>query len=167
MSARLDGSVAAPCRCHVSAWEGDLSELGALADNLHRLALVPSQASAEASREIAQLIDQQFDAGIDPYGVPWEPLAKSTVARGRTDPPMTDTRRLRDTMRVFPLRGAGIAVTSDAEYLGFHQGEGSPNANVPPRHVLPEGEIPDTWERAIADALDNAFERTLSSLGAG
>lgn len=145
----------------MSTWSGQLEELGQLVDNLHALAGVPSQAAAQASEEIDAAIQVEFDAGIDPYGEPWEPLAESTKARGREDPPMTDTEALRDGLEVRPMRGAGISVTADVPYLGFHQGEGSPAAHVPPRHVLPEDELPDTWERAIADALDDAIERRL------
>ena len=145
----------------MSEWEGDLSELGDLESNLHALAGISSVAAKDACKGIKRAIDEQFAHGLDPYGKPWSPLADATIAKGREAPPMTDTRALRDGIHVQPMRGAGIAITSDAPYLGFHQGAGSPRANVPPRHVLPEGELPDTYARAIADALDRAFERAL------
>jgi len=145
----------------MSAWTGDIRDLGRLAENLRALSEVPSQASREAAKGIQRAIRTQFTSGTDPYGEPWEPLKQSTLDKGRTPPPMTDTGRMKRGMRVRPSKGAGIEVTSEAEYLGFHQGQGSPRANVPPRHVLPEGELPDSWQKAIEDALDAAFERTL------
>lgn len=146
----------------MSAWEGDLSELGRLEENLAELAEVPSRAAKDACIGIRSAIREQFLKGIDPYGKPWESLAPATIAKGRKPPPMTDTGTMKLGMQVRPMGGSGIAVTSDAEYLGFHQGQGSPNANVPPRHVLPEGELPETWEDAIDDALDDHFGRVLS-----
>jgi len=51
-------------------------------------------------------------------------------------------------------------VTIGAEYAGFHQtGFHVGTKEVPARKILPDAEIPDTWERAIADALDAAWER--------
>ena len=146
----------------MTAWEGDLSFFGELEDNLNQLAGVPSRAARDASRDIAKAIDQQFAHGLDPYGEPWAPLAESTLAKGRTPPPMTNSGAMRAGIHVRPMGGAGIEVSCDAEYLGFHQGAGSPRANVPPRHVLPEGELPDTYQRAIADALDAAVERAMA-----
>ena len=144
----------------VSAWAGDISELGDLADNLNRLAGIPSQATRDAARGIKRAIDDEFRAGLDPYGKPWTPLQESTIQKKGSSAILIETEAMRKGIKVRPMPGAGIAITSDAEYLGFHQGQGSPRAHVPPRHVLPEGELPDTWERAIADALDNAFERS-------
>jgi hypothetical protein len=145
----------------MSAWAGDISELGRLVEHLETLAEVPSRAAARASRSIARAIQGEFRDGVDPYGRPWEPLAESTLDKGRTPPPMTDTGALRDGIRVRPMAGAGIAITSDAEYLGFHQGTGSPRANVPPRHVLPEGPLPEAWARAIGQDVDDLFAEAM------
>lgn len=141
----------------MSAWSGDIGALGRLAQNIGRLASVPSRASVDASRGIARQIDQQFARGVDPYGKAWKRLAPSTIAKGRRPPPMTDTGDLRNGADVRPRSGAGIDVTFSVPYLGFHQGAGSPRANVPPRHVLPEGPLPPAWEKVIAQSVDNAF----------
>lgn len=138
---------------------GDLTGLGNLIGNLRRLSEVPSQAAREVSDAIGAEIELQFDHGIDPYGEPWEPLAQSTLDRGRSPPPLTDTTEMRTGISVRPSSGAGVQITIDAPYAGFHQ---TGTRFMPARKVLPEGSLPDTWERAFADALDNAFERRLS-----
>lgn len=146
----------------MSAWTGDISELGRLADNLGKLARVPSQAARGASDGIAKAIDDQFAAGVDPYGKPWAPLLLSTIEKKGSDSILIETSHERDTVTVRPSAGAGIVVTFDAPYAGFQQtGFTVGKTVVPPRPVLPYAELPDTWARAIADALDDAFERAL------
>ncbi len=146
----------------MSAWSGNIGDLGQLADILGELTTVPSRASKASARKIERLIDDEFATGSDPYGDPWDPLAESTVEKkGGDDRILIETSNMRRGIHVRPLPRAGIAVTSDAEYMGFHQGEGSPRANIPPRHVLPEGEIPDSWERAIGRSLDDEFDHVV------
>jgi phage gpG-like protein len=144
----------------VSAWQGDLSELGRLADNLARLGAVPSVASREAAKGISRAIDDQFDAQVDPYGKAWAPLKESTIERKGDDAILSETGKLRGGIHVLPRPGAGIDVTIDAEYAGFHQtGFTVGKTHVPARKILPDAAIPDTWERTISDALDSAWER--------
>lgn len=147
----------------MSAWSGDLASLGRIAENLRALVDVPSRASREAARKIKRLIDREFRTGSDPYGEPWEPLAAATIEKkGGDDRILIDSGDMRRGIHVRPMARAGISVTSDAEYLGFHQGAGAPRANVPPRHVLPEGEMPPEWEDAIDESLEDAFRRALA-----
>jgi phage gpG-like protein len=55
------------------------------------------------------------------------------------------------------MAGAGISITIDAEYAQFHQ---TGTARMPARPILPDGDtMPDEWERAIDDAMENAFDR--------
>lgn len=138
----------------MSAWRGNISALGQLANNIGKLATVPSRAARDASAGIARLIDQQFANGTDPYGKPWKPLAQSTRDRGRFPPPLTDTRDMRDSVAVKPSAGAGITVTIGAPYAGFHQ-TGAPRANMPARKILPEGPMPKPWQAALAKAVYN------------
>jgi phage gpG-like protein len=138
-----------------------VSELGRLADHLETLTRVPSQAATRAAKTIERAIKDEFRRGEDPYGQPWTALSESTKARGRTPPPMTDTEALKRGIRARPMGGAGIAITSDERYLGFHQGKGSPGANVPPRHVLPEGQLPDKWAKAIGVEVDDLFDEAM------
>lgn len=135
---------------------------------LRQLARVPSQAAAAACPEIADLIEDEFDQGADPYGTQWAPLRPYTIQKGRANPPLTDTGAMREGITVQPSSGAGIVVTSEEPYLAFHQ-VGFTNAwsgyYAAPRRVLPERTIPDTWKRAIADAVQEAGSRTLADAG--
>ncbi|GAC1536344.1 MAG: hypothetical protein NVS3B10_00180 [Polyangiales bacterium] len=65
---------------------------------------------------------------------------------------------MRDSIDVRPMRGAGIAITIGDDKAIFHQ---SGTSRMPARKILPEGAMPDTWERALADAAEAAFERTM------
>lgn len=129
---------------------------------LGKLADVPSQIAKDASVGIADAIDAEFSAGLAPDGTPWTGLAESTMARGRSAPPLTDTHDMRDSVDVKPMRGAGISVTIDDPAV--HHQYGAPRAHVPPRPILPSGKLPDTWQRAIADAADSAFDRAAGGL---
>ncbi len=77
-----------------------------------------SQASTDAAENLETVIEVQFQAGVDPYGNPWRPLAESTMRRGRTPPPGTDTEALR-AVHVTPLQHAGVRVTFDEEYAEY------------------------------------------------
>jgi phage gpG-like protein len=113
----------------------------ALAD----LASVPAQIAPRVALRIAADIQQNFSAGVDPYGRAWAPLRPRTLAKGRHPPPLTDTGRGRSGIRVFAMSGAGVAMTSDVSYMGIHQ-DGSPRMAA--RKFFPEGVLPAKW-RAI------------------
>jgi phage gpG-like protein len=132
-----------------------------VAQAVRQLARVPSQAAAEASADIAELVEQEFAAGVDPYGQAWAPLAPATIAKGRSAPPLTDTGAMRGGFEARPMSGAGIAVSFDVDYAAFHQ---TGTANMPARPPLPDHGLPDTWRRAIADAVDAAAERAMGAV---
>jgi len=137
---------------------GDIGALGNLAENLRRLTEVPSRAARAACEDIKAAIEKQFDEGKDPYGRPWKPLARSTIARGRTPPPLTDTGDMRDSIEVKPMAGAGISITIGVDYASYHQ---TGTSRMPARKILPEGnDMPPEWEEAIGRAMLEAFERT-------
>ena len=125
--------------------KGDISKLGRLTDNLRRLAEVPSRSSKFAAEQLATAIDHQFTNGVDPYGNPWAPLKPSTLKKGRTPPPLTDTHATRDSVDVTPMSGAGIKVTIDFP-AEIHQ-KGSENMEA--RKIFPEGPFPIIWDQAI------------------
>lgn len=94
---------------------------------------IPSQASLFVATRLETQVQADFDAGVSPYGKPWRPLAKATLAKGRHPPPLTDTYKGRAGVRVNPLPGAGVAITSVVDYMTYHQdGRG-----VPKRQFLP------------------------------
>ena len=123
------------------------------------LGSIPSQIARDASEGIAQAIQDEFDAGTDPFGTAWAPLKKSTIAKGRTPPPLTDTSDMRDGIEVKPMRGAGISVTIPDP--GVHHQYGT--RDMPARPIFPD-HMPDTWQRAISDAADDAFARAKRAL---
>lgn len=144
-------------------WTGDISRIGKLADRLADLAAVPSRVSAAVSADLAALVQDQFDAGTDPYGDPWAPLAEATLDRGRTPPPLTDTRRLRDGIRFRPARPAGVSVRIEAPYAAPHQtGWSGRQGSGLARPILPaRGELPDEWAEAIAARISREFRRAV------
>jgi phage gpG-like protein len=138
---------------------GDLSGIQALQARLRELQQVPSQAASEASEEIQELIEAEFDSGHDPYGNPWVPLRPATLARGRRPPPLTDTGAMRDSVNVQPMAGAGIGITIGTEYAPYHQ---YGTSRMEARPMLPDGdEMPESWVEAVSTACDNAADRRM------
>jgi phage gpG-like protein len=133
----------------MSAWEGNISELGQLAENLDALSLVPSRAARRVSGKLHDLIVEEFARGEDPYGDAWAPLEEATIEKGREEPPLTDTGAMVESLEVKPMAGAGVSVSFGAEYAGFHH-EGT--VNMVARKVLPDDELPQSWNEAIYGA---------------
>lgn len=136
------------------------ADLGGLGRVLDKLSRVASNVAPIASPMLADLIAEEFAGGADPYGTPWQTLSETSLALGRTDPPLSDTDAMRDSVKVFPMQGAGIAITIDAPAV--HHQFGAPNNRwgpLPARPILPNHGIPPTWARALADAKDEAWER--------
>ncbi len=127
---------------------------------LRKLSAVPSQAASEAAAAIKDLWHQSTASGTDPYGNAWEPHAESTVARWGAHDLLDLSGDMISGLDVTPAQGAGIVASFSSPYpAAFHQ---VGTKNMPARKVLPDTGIPDTWERAIADALESAFERTMA-----
>lgn len=116
---------------------------------LSRLASVPSQIAPIVAKGIKRQSEKDFNAGRDPYGKAWKPLAESTKARGRHDPPLTDTRKGRRSWRCFPTPGAGVQITVGTGYMWRHQDGAGP----PIRRFVPIGTLPktyhDIWQKAL------------------
>lgn len=136
-------------------WDGDISQMGQLEDRLRDLAEVPSRASRRASRDIEALIEDEFDAGADPYGNAWKELAPATLGKGRTPPPLTDTGTMRDSVHVRPMAGAGVAITIKNPPAAPHQiGWSGKQGSGPARPILPDrSELPPLWDEVIAAAV--------------
>jgi len=140
-------------------WSGDISEMGALADRVADLAEVPSRVAAKVSSELEDLIQAEFDAGRDPYGDPWEPLAEATLDKGRRPPPLTDTGAMRGSLAVRPMQGAGVSVTIDHPAPPHQTGWSGSQGSGPSRPILPMREMPIAWEGVIAEAIEEEFRR--------
>ena len=141
------------------SWSGDISQMGQLAERVADLAGVPSRAAAKVAHEIERLIVEEFDQGADPYGTAWKPLAQATLDQGRTPPPLTDTRAMRDSLRVKPLARAGVGITiahpAAPHQTGWHGKQGS----GPARPILPAREMPPLWAEVIESAVDAEFRK--------
>jgi hypothetical protein len=137
-----------------TAAEAALQTIG---KTIRQLARVPSQAARGAAPRIAELLQNQFDEGVDPYGDPWAPLMPSTMARGRTPPPLTDTGDMRD-LTVEPSGSSGIAIHLGAGYSAFHQ-VGTKTMDARP--ILPVHGIPNSWHEAIVEETRSAVKRAL------
>lgn len=134
-------------------WDGDISRMGRLAENIGKLAGVPSRASRRVAQELRPLIQEQFDEGADPYGRSWKPLAPSTIDRGRFPPPLTDTGEMRDGIRVQPMRGAGVSITIPHPAQCHQTGWIGPQGTGPARPILPGRGMPPRWQEVIDVAI--------------
>lgn len=143
------------------AWTGDISKMGKLAANVRRLAEVPSRVSARVAQDLAPLIQEEFDAGADPYGNSWSPLARATIDRGRRPPPLTDTEKMRRSVRVEPMQSAGVSITID-HLAQIHQtGWSGPRSSGPARPVLPSRTFPARWKETIDAAVHTEAQEVL------
>jgi hypothetical protein len=118
---------------------GDLGQLMRLGEALHDLPSAIERAPARISSELDPLLQAEFDAGQDPYGAAWLPLAPATVAKGRSAPPLTDTGKMRASAQARAERD-GVAVTIDppAQFLESA------------RPMMPEGQtLPGAWSDVV------------------
>lgn len=149
------------------------------------LARLPSQIARDVSVKIGAEIQRNFDRGVDPYGRAWRPLAKSTIERGRFNPPLTDTGEGRDSISVEPASGAGIKILVGLTRMLYHQFGGkshlrggrrnrafgtaadlSAGRNSPPkRSFLPFDRIPPRWVELYQESLDELSARAQRRLG--
>jgi hypothetical protein len=136
-----------------------MATLEGLAAAMRDLSKVPSQAARAAAADIAGLIEQQYADGTDPYGDAWADLAESTIAKGRTPPPLTDSGVMRAGTDVAPSAGAGITITLGADYAIYHQGG---TGSMPARPILPDHDLPEAWRDMIANAVAEAVARRLA-----
>ncbi len=125
---------------------------------LRKLVRLPSQIAPEVAKGIRKQIFKDFNAGTDPYGNPHKPLAKATLAKGRHEPALLDTKKGRNSIEVFPLAGAGLGLTVGTHYMWRHQtGKGPPM-----RRFLPWNTLPATYERIWQKALERQAKRLLN-----
>jgi hypothetical protein len=121
---------------------------------------VPVETATLAAPKINRLIFSQFQKGQDPYGRPWRGLLPSTIAKGRDNPPLTDTRALRDGTKALVRPGLpGIRLLAGAVYWKFHQtGFHVRDTFVPPRKIFPDHGLPAAWAKILKEAARQAFK---------
>lgn len=134
------------------------------AGQLRRLALavqsmprrVQKDAAEIAQRGIAALIDDQFDAKRDPYGVAWKPP--------KTGETMQKTGRLRRGFSVVirPGSGQGLAleISNREEYAKWLQ---SGTEKMTARRLVPGATLPPAWQAVLRDAYKSALEKWFAS----
>lgn len=143
-------------------WDGDISRMGQLADRIADLASVPSRASKRVSQGIEGLLQEEFDAGQDPYGTAWQPLQDETLAKRSqtTEPPLTDFGAMRRSLGVKPMKGAGVSITIDHPAAPHQTGWVGKQGRGPARPILPmRGDLPETWIEAIEGAISDEIKK--------
>lgn len=135
------------------------------AGQLRRLALavqsmprrVQKDAAEMAQRGIAALIDDQFDAKRDPYGVAWKPP--------KTGETMQKTGRLRRGFSVVirPGSGQGLAleISNREEYAKWLQ---AGTEKMVARRLVPGATLPPAWQAVLRDAYRSALEKWFASV---
>jgi hypothetical protein len=140
---------------------GDLARLNEIASALDRAPMAIRNRVAVAMTHAAnELLEEEFSAGMDPDGQAWEPLAASTIARGRGNPPLGGTSVERDVRAV--RVGTKVAINS-SERAGYHQRGHAKPTRLPRRPMWPEGQMPERWELSLSLAANGAI---LDALGA-
>lgn len=134
-------------------WSGDISKMGRLAENIGKLASVPSRASARVAVEIKALIQQEFDAQADPYGNAWAPHAPATIERHGSHAILDLSGDMRRSLDVRPMRGAGVSITIDHPSEDHQTGWDGPQGKGPARPILPRAGLPPLWKEAIDAAV--------------
>lgn len=132
-----------------------LRKLAGLTRVIDQIALVTRRAARYAAPALTKLLRAEFAAGSDPYGRAWRGLMASTKARGRRNPPLTDTRRLKNSTKAMPMFGgrAGVRLVVGQPYGVFHQfGFRVGRTRVKPRRILPQFGLPGSWRAAIERA---------------
>jgi phage virion morphogenesis protein len=130
-----------------------------LAENLARLASVPSRIAKPAAARINQLIAVQFSSGQDPYGKAWTPLMPSTVKRKRGDTRiLIRTGNMSVVTAAASASGSGIELTSTQEGT-FHQ---FGTVNMVARPIFPgKSNLPVSWRLAISEEYKSAFGKAM------
>lgn len=141
-------------------WEGDISKTEKFADRIADLAGLSSRVARKVSKDLEEAIQSEFDAGADPYGTAWKPLAEATKARGRTEPPLTDTHAMRDSLRVRPVSATRVEITIAHPARPHQTGWSGPQGKGPARPIVPVNEeAPKAWDEIIQSAFKAEIAR--------
>ena len=109
-------------------------------------------------------VEEGFDQQRDPYGLPWKPLADSTLRmrakRGTGDTILNDTGKMLASLRVISTsNNATVKINRPAEY---HQ-KGNPR--LPQRRILPISfgarYLPKAWTQGIEKIFNDYVARMM------
>lgn len=126
---------------------------GQLAKNLRALGKLPSQVAKKGARELEELIDSQFEQGVDPYGRRWARLKNGQRSF------LQKSGELRRSLAVIPRSSAGIRIRI-SDLAAYHQ---SGTKWMSARPILPKGAIPDTWVQIFAVAYETMMKKAMKS----
>jgi hypothetical protein len=133
------------------------AEMLKIASAIRALAHVPSRASRGAADSISTLIQRQFDTGTDPYGRRWKALKPSTIKKKGHAQIGVDSHRMRESIDVRPMSGAGVQITVEPDYAAYFSRR---------RPLFPDRGLPRTWQKAITGALNKEAKAALAGTGA-
>lgn len=129
-----------------------------LARTIRDLAGVPSRAARYVANRLSGRIQDGFDQGVSPAGTPWAALKASTLARGRTPPPLTESGLLRGATYFAPSGGAGVELHTTDEHGGAEHMSG--RADMAARPYYPVGRLPESYREDIATEINAETVRT-------
>lgn len=119
------------------------TRFGQYARALRELTRVPSQIAAPVAAALTREMRKNFRAGQDAYGRAYASLLPTSLARGRTPPPLRKYARFAS---VRPLPSVGVAFVVDHPQAGFHQ---TGTRFMAQRIVVPDGALPATWRAVV------------------
>ncbi len=137
---------------------GPFARLGKLGGLCRALARVPSRLSAPLAERLSERVRDTYTNETDPYGVPWAPLAASTIRRkGGNAVILTRTGASQANCGARPMGSAGVQVYAGGA-AGWHS---APSGTRPARPVLPTRGLPPLWREDIAAVLGAEYARAL------
>ena len=131
-----------------------------LARALRELSTVPSQISTELAAGFTARMAAGYAAGTDPHGDAWADLKPSTLAKGRTPPPLTDTGAMAAGTLARATGGAGIGLEAPPPADEHMAG----NPDMAARAVLPRNGLPASWRGDIKDAVTKRATSRLAAV---
>lgn len=117
-----------------------------------------------------KLVADEFRFSRAPDGTPWAPVGRVTgkkLRRGQYGPrrggkPLLKTRRLMTSFGVQPTP-AGFRIGTAVPYAGYHQ---RGTSRMVARPMLPGRVLPESWQVAMATALNAAVRQQLAGKAA-
>lgn len=131
---------------------GDTLDLGPLIVQLDGMSDAAQEVAQLAADNLQDVLEQQFDAGVDPYGQTWAPLKDGSASN------LTASGGMRSSARA-TAQGSLVTLTVD-DPAGYHQ---HGTSRMTARQILPEdGELPPMYEEAVQAAADEVMNQKLA-----
>ncbi len=112
---------------------------------------VPARMARVAASALTAKLQAGFDAGSDPYGNGWAPLATGGASH------LEKSGAMRAGTRVVPASGSGLNMLAPSP-ANFHQ---SGTSRMPARRVLPDNGVPASWGHILQEAFTEALREAL------